>query len=103
MLPAQARRMWDLTDLGLSGQTGITTPFEPAQGYSNWFWGMSPSCVTALLETAGFRVVHRATEPFAQTFVAEPVEPPLVHRLPGEQEARDLAEEISRAGVARPH
>ncbi len=103
MLSEEARRTWDLSRLGLSGQVGITTPFDPAEGYGNWFWGMSPSCVRSLLETAGFRVVHRATEPFAQTFVAEPVAPPLAHRLPGEQEARTLGEAVSRAGRARPH
>lgn len=103
MLDADARRMWDLTPLGLSGQIGITTPFQPQQGYGNWFWGMSPSCVQALLETAGFRVVHRGTEAFAQTFVAEPVAPPMLHRLPGEAESRAIAAEISAAGSARPH
>ncbi len=103
MLDRKARRMWDLTPLGLAGQAGITTPFDPGQGYGNWFWGMSPSCVQALLATAGFRVVHRATEPFAQTFVAEPVAEPLHHRLPGEGEAREIGQAISRAGSARPH
>jgi hypothetical protein len=103
MLDARSRRMWDLTGLGLSGQLGITTPFDPAEGYGNWFWGMSPSCVQALLETAGFRVTHRATEAFAQTFFAEPVDEPLAHVLPGEQQARQMGTAISREGVARPH
>ena len=35
--------------------------FRPERGYGNWFWLLTPSCLTALLTTAGFRVdeVHR--------------------------------------------
>ena len=40
-----------------------------------------------MLETAGFRVDYRATEPFAQTFVCTAVDVPFAHRLPDEVEA----------------
>jgi hypothetical protein len=102
MLAPERRGLWDLSSGGVGRQVGITDEFEPHEGYGNWFWGMTPSCVQALLEAAGFRVDYRATEPFAQTFICSAVEVPFAHRLPDEAEARRIAEEISAAGTARP-
>ncbi len=101
-LTPKARALWDLSKAGVGRQVGISDGFEPDEGYGNWFWGMSPSCVVALLETAGFRVNYRATEPFAQTFVCSAVDVPFEHRLPDEAGARGLAEEVSASGTARP-
>lgn len=38
-----------------------TEPFDPARGYVNWYWGLTPSAVVALVEAAGFavRAEHR--------------------------------------------
>ena len=83
-------------------QAGITDEFQASDGYGNWFWGLTPSCLESLLETAGFRVDHRATEAFAQTVICTAVDAPLDHRLPDEDEARAMAAEISAAGIARP-
>ena len=58
-----------------SRNVGITEPFAPEQSYSNWFWGLTPSCVASLLESVGFRVVQRYTEAFSETFVCQPVGP----------------------------
>jgi len=102
MLPARGRGLWDLRRLGLLGQTGITTEFDPSQGYGNWFWGLTPSCLHSLLQTAGFKTRWRFNEAFAQTFIAEAVDPPLAHKLPGEEESRRMAQEISASGIARP-
>ena len=102
-LDRRRRSLWALKRLGLDRQVGITDGFEPSEGYGNWFWGMTPSCVQALLGTAGFEVLERHTEAFAQTFVCAPVRPALEHVLPGEQAARRLGEDISAAGIARPH
>lgn len=102
MLNTKERQLWNLKSLGLSKQVGITDGFEPNQGYGNWFWGMSPSCVASLLETAGFKIEWRFNEPFAQTFICSVVDVPFVHRLPDEKESRDLAVSISQAGIARP-
>jgi hypothetical protein len=96
------RRLWNLSSLGLLHQEGISNPFTPESGYGNWFWGVTPSCLVSLLETAGFRVEARFTEPFAQTVVCSPVDTPFQHRLPGEAEARKLAQDISASGVSRP-
>ena len=102
MLSPKQRKLWDLSKSGVGRQTGITDGFEPDEGYGNWFWGMAPSCVSSLLETAGFRVEYRGIEAFACTFVCTPVEVPFEHRLPDEVGAKRLAEEVSAAGVARP-
>ena len=102
MLGPQQRSLWSLRRLGLDHQAAITEPFSPRDGYGNWFWGMTPSCVGSLLQTAGFRVLARASEPFAQTFICQPVHAPMEHVLPSEHEARRLGADISAAGTARP-
>lgn len=102
MLKEKDRKLWNLSSLGLMRQVGITDAFEPEQGYGNWFWGLTPSCLQSLLETAGFEVEWRYNEAFAQTFICKAVEPPMQHRLPDEVEARDMAAAISVAGIARP-
>jgi 2-polyprenyl-3-methyl-5-hydroxy-6-metoxy-1,4-benzoquinol methylase len=102
MLDAKARKMWDLASLGLARQVGITDEFQPAEGYGNWFWGLTPSCVISLLKTAGFEVTERATEAFVETFVCRAVAPPIEHALPSESEAREMAADISALGIARP-
>ena len=102
MLEPKDRKLWNLSSLGLLKQTGITDGFEAGAGYGNWFWGLTPSCLTSLLFTAGFRVMHRESEPFAQTFICAPINVPFAHRLPSESEARDLGKEISLAEIAMP-
>lgn len=102
MLRPEARQLWGLKSLGLDRQVGISDGFEPEAGYGNWFWGMTPSCVSSLLESAGFNVEYRATEAFAQTFICRAVAPPFLHHLPGEREARDIGGAVSMAGIARP-
>ena len=83
-------------------QAGISRPFDGADGYGTWFWGLTPSCLTSLLRTAGFAIDRQDDEPFAQTIVATPQAVPFEHRLPTPLESRQLAEEISASGLARP-
>jgi 2-polyprenyl-3-methyl-5-hydroxy-6-metoxy-1,4-benzoquinol methylase len=102
MLSAEQRKLWNLSNLGLLHQAGITNEFDPRDGYGNWFWGMTPSCVTSLLATAGFRVDEHAPEAFSHTFVCTAVEVPFAHDLPTEADARVLGQSVSVAGIARP-
>jgi len=102
MLKPEARSLWNLKSLGLLHQAGISNEFQRHEGYGNWFWGLTPSCLESLLETAGFHVDFRATEAFAQTVVCTAVAPALEHRLPDHLQARELAAQISAAGIARP-
>ncbi len=101
MLEPEDRWLWDLRSLGLGRQVGITDGFEPSQGYGNWFWGLTPSCLASLLETAGFRIDQRVLEPFAQTFVCSPSAVPFKHRLPNESQARTMGLEVSATNIAR--
>lgn len=102
LLSESARRLWNLQSLGVKWQGGITAPFEARDGYGNWFWGLTPSCLRSLVETAGFRVEAVESEPFAQTLVCTAVAVPFSHRLPDEVEARSIAAKISRAAIAIP-
>ena len=71
LLDERQRRLWDLSRWGREGcQVGINTPYDERVGYTNWFWGMTPSCVRALVETAGFTVDHvHARNPFGRVFI----------------------------------
>ncbi|HEX6116157.1 MAG TPA: hypothetical protein VFY99_03590 [Solirubrobacterales bacterium] len=35
---------------------GVTRPFDAAQRYGNWWWGITPSALRAMTETAGFEI-----------------------------------------------
>jgi hypothetical protein len=50
--PARTRLTFDTKGL----KRGLDVPFEPAREYGNWFWAFTPSCVRAMLATAGFEV-----------------------------------------------
>lgn len=62
----------------LSGVTGgpavgLTTPFDRAQGYGNWFWGITPSALDGMLRTTGFEPLEMVrTSPFHLTAIARP-------------------------------
>jgi 2-polyprenyl-3-methyl-5-hydroxy-6-metoxy-1,4-benzoquinol methylase len=44
-------------------KVGLDTDYEAELGYGNWFWGLTPSAIRAMLRTAGFQIerdlVHR--------------------------------------------
>jgi hypothetical protein len=101
-LDEKARRLWNLSRLGVTRQVGISGAFEPREGYGNWFWGATPSCLKSMLAVAGFRVDEEWLEAFAYTAICTAIDTPFVHRLPGEAEARSMATEISRSGAASP-
>jgi hypothetical protein len=102
MLNAEDRALWNLSSLGLLRQEGITEDFNPEAGYGNWFWGLTPTCLASLLTTAGFWVARREAEPFAQTFICKAVDSPFAHRLPDEEQSRQMAAEISMQRIAQP-
>jgi len=39
-----------------AARVGLDTPFDPAAGYANWWWGLSPSAVRAMVQASGFAV-----------------------------------------------
>ena len=101
-LSASERKMWDLSSLGLVCQPGISNPYDPAEGYGNFFWGMTPSCLRSMIRTAGFAIESSAPEAFAQTFICKPVAREFIHELPNPDSARAVGEAVSSAGIARP-
>jgi hypothetical protein len=52
---------------------GITSPFEWAQSYGAWWWGLSRSAVRGMLHAAGFDVTEEYGNPLHATLVATPV------------------------------
>jgi SAM-dependent methyltransferase len=101
-LNAKDCTLWNLSRLGVSKQVGISDGFEPAQGYGNWFWGLTPSCLESILKTAGFQIEQRHAEAFAQTVICKAVNPPFSHNLPDQTKAGEIAAAISKAGIAHP-
>jgi hypothetical protein len=67
-LSEKQRGLWN-REAGL--QMAITGPYEPQNGYGNWFWGMTPSCIESLLRSAGFKVREKFIYPFDCVFVCD--------------------------------
>ena len=51
---------------------GLDTTFIPEDGYANWYWAFTPSCVEAMVRTAGFRISERYLYPHALCLVCHP-------------------------------
>ncbi len=47
-----------------------TEPFDPARGYVNWYWGITPSALRAMLGATGFSVEEEHRTAFHATVVA---------------------------------
>lgn len=67
-LSGNQRKVWNR---GIGSQKAITGPYEPKEGYANWFWGMTPSCIESLLKVAGFEVIERYVFNFRTVFVCK--------------------------------
>lgn len=65
-LDDRQRQLWNRR---IGTQLGITTPYDPAEGYGNWIWGLTPSALTSMLKIAGFSVEKRRTTQFGVVFV----------------------------------
>ncbi len=70
-LDESQRKIWNR---GIGTQRAITGPYEPQEGYANWFWGMTPSCIESLLKVAGFEVVERFQFKFRTVYVCKAAE-----------------------------
>jgi SAM-dependent methyltransferase len=72
-LPEPARRAYDRAYTAVGGEStriGLTTPFDPSQGYANWWWGLTPSAIAGMLTATGFAVEETATNGFDTRIVA---------------------------------
>jgi hypothetical protein len=70
-LSDKQREIWNR---GIGTQRAITGPYEPQEGYANWFWGMTPSCIESLLKVAGFEVIESFIFKFRTVFVCRAVD-----------------------------
>jgi SAM-dependent methyltransferase len=84
-LSPEARRVLTYRTPPEYQKTGLDTEYRPDWDYSNYFWGLSPSAVEALLQSAGFTVVERYRWRRALCVVCRAVdEPPNFATLTGE-------------------
>jgi SAM-dependent methyltransferase len=72
-LDERARRAYDAAYTAVGGKAtrvGLTTPFDAAQGYANWWWGLTPRAIAGMLAATGFVVVESAGNGFDTRIVA---------------------------------
>jgi hypothetical protein len=73
-LDKRSRRAYDSAYDAISSEPaaklGLTTPFDPSEGFANWWWGLSASAIGAMLEATGFRVEETKTNGFHTRIVA---------------------------------
>jgi SAM-dependent methyltransferase len=76
-LPESERHAYDRAFTATSGigapRLGLTTPFDPGETYGNWWWGLTPSAVRAMLQVTGFEVTRTMSDGFHSRFVARAV------------------------------
>ncbi len=78
MLAPKHRKLW-VVSWNAPHQHALTDEYRPELTYDNNFWGMTPSCVRSLLETAGFHVDETLPSPsgtFRHLFACRPTNPP---------------------------
>jgi hypothetical protein len=67
-LSDEQRQLWHR---GIGLQMGISEPYKPQDGYGNWFWGMTPSCICSMLKVSGFSVREVRLGTFFGLFVCQ--------------------------------
>jgi hypothetical protein len=75
-LPEPERRAYDRAYTAVGGpatRMALNTPFDLAQGYGNWWWGLTPSAIAGMLASTGFSVRRTTSNGFNTTIVAEAV------------------------------
>jgi hypothetical protein len=73
-LPEGVRTAYDRAQgPGMGPRVGLASAFDREASYANWWWGMTPSAVRAMLAVNGLEVLeeHSAT-PFMTDWVARP-------------------------------
>jgi hypothetical protein len=50
---------------------GITTPYDPSNYYANWWFGITPSAMRAMVENAGLTVVETHQDAYLTLLVAK--------------------------------
>ncbi len=51
---------------------GVSEPFDPAQAYGAWWWGLSRSALGGMLRATGFEVIEQHGDALHATLIAQP-------------------------------
>lgn len=46
----------------------ITAPFDPKAVYANWWWGIPPAVICAMVRSTGFEVIDEVQLPRSHTY-----------------------------------
>ena len=76
-LSESERRAYDRAFTATSGisapRLALTTPFDAADTYGNWWWGLTPSSIEGMLKACGFEVKRTISDGFHTRIVARAV------------------------------
>ena len=75
-LPESSRRAYGSAHGARHGAIGVNSPFDetPRLGYANYWWGITPSALRAMMRTARFDIVEElAPDPFTMSVLARPL------------------------------
>ncbi len=61
LLDEKQRKIWDLKQ---GDQIAINSPYDYKQGYGNWLWGFSESCLESMIKTSGFDIIEKSVGKF---------------------------------------
>lgn len=67
-LSDKARSFWRRGD----NQSGLSTPFDPNEHYSPWYWGITPSAMRSMLKVAGFHLISERVDGTLYHAICEP-------------------------------
>lgn len=89
-LSEPARRAYGSAHGAAHAAIGVNSPFDrtPGLGYANYWWGITPSALRAMMRTARFDIVEERTpDPFTMSVLARPIDEDSV--IPPPQLARE--------------
>ncbi|KXK45381.1 MAG: tRNA (mo5U34)-methyltransferase [Chlorobi bacterium OLB5] len=90
-LRKKQRKLWDIKQ---GGQLAITTEYDPLQGYGNWIWGFSSSCLESMIKASGFDIVESHISPFYSIIVCKLSNKPFI-AVSGDWSEPDYKENIA--------
>ncbi len=76
-LSERSRRAYGSAHGSAHDAIGVNSPFDdtPGLGYANYWWGITPSALRAMLATARFEIVEEhSPDPFTMSVLARPVQ-----------------------------
>lgn len=91
-LSESQRKIWNIHQ---GSQLGISEPFDPSQGYGNWIWGFSSSCLEAMIKSSGFSILEKHYGKFYSYIVCKLSQAPFL-AVSGDWTNPDYSDNVSR-------